>query len=318
MTTASSGAPTPILIAGVPRCGSSWIGAVLAHTAGVRYLREPDNEKLSPAALWAKHCVGRFPVLDPDEEAARYEQLWEAVFSGGLTRDESMQLAHRIFEHADRQELEAAVGTGEPNRALQLAADLGRPRGGDFPRKRIIVKSVHTPMAVEWLAARFRPTVLVVRRHPLNTLASWLEMNLPDRDRSLDRHPAVADRYLRRWGVEPPPPDATVLQRAAWQLGLFTCAMEEAVDRHHWATVSHEELSVRQAEAFRELADSLGLAWTAEAEDHLQDSNRPGSGYRTHRVGRQQPERWRSRLDSRQVDEIANVLDPFPIRGWPH
>jgi hypothetical protein len=41
----------------------------------------------------------------------------------------------------------------------------------------VIVKSVRSELAMDWLVARFRPRILLVERNPLNVLASWIELD---------------------------------------------------------------------------------------------------------------------------------------------
>jgi hypothetical protein len=60
----------------------------------------------------------------------------------------------------------------------------------------------------------------------------------------------------------------------------------------------------------------LGLSWNHAAEEYVHASNRPGTGFTTNRVARDQPKRWRERLTPIEVREIRRVLESFPLRGW--
>ena len=49
MTAANPATPAPrVLVAGLPRSGTTWVGEVLGRTAGARYLHEPDNHLVRP------------------------------------------------------------------------------------------------------------------------------------------------------------------------------------------------------------------------------------------------------------------------------
>ena len=50
-----------VLIAGLPRSGTTWVGEVLGRTAGAHYLHEPDNHLVRPDAWWAKRRLGPSP-----------------------------------------------------------------------------------------------------------------------------------------------------------------------------------------------------------------------------------------------------------------
>lgn len=68
----------PVLIAGAPRTGTSWVGQALSFAQDSCFVNEPDNENEDPFALKAKLSLGRFPVLAPGDAAPpAYERLWD-------------------------------------------------------------------------------------------------------------------------------------------------------------------------------------------------------------------------------------------------
>ncbi|HEV7863396.1 MAG TPA: hypothetical protein VGR20_11865, partial [Acidimicrobiia bacterium] len=110
-------------------------------------------------------------------------------------------------------------------------------------------------------------------------------------------------------------PGATPLQRLAWQVGVFICALEAAVERNpEWRLVSHEELCRDPAAGFKSLCADLGVPWTDEAAGFLADCDRPGRGLETRRVTAEQPSNWTRQLTAAQVDEVIGVLSGFPDR----
>jgi hypothetical protein len=287
---------------------------VLAHAHGSALIHEPDNEKQNLAALRAKRGLGRFPVLAPGDQAPAYERLWRRSFSG-VPGPATLRgsVAARLWRRATREQREAAV-SGRPGLGLRAALVLaGQPappvdEGGD-----VVVKSVHAPLALDWLAHRFPAVhVVVVLRHPANVLSSWRELALPDQDRALDRHPAVRDGLLRAWQVPPPGPDP--LERAAWQVCLLTAALLEAAARHpQWLVVEHDALCRRPVERFAALSGALGMTWTDRAEEYLTASDAAGEGFAVHRRADAQPGRWRSRLTTAEVDVLADTMRQFPL-----
>jgi hypothetical protein len=89
------------------------------------------------------------------------------------------------------------------------------------------------------------------------------------------------------------------------------------VDQHpEWLLVTHEDLCVDPALRIREVCDRAGLPWSDDVRRFLEESNRPGTGFSNVRVTREQPTRWRGRLDDQQVAEINEILGCFPTRGW--
>jgi hypothetical protein len=310
---ASPGSRRPLLVVGVPRSGTTWTGNVLGATDGARLVAEPDNEKLSVPAIWAKRRLGRFPVLDDLDHSFRYWQLWRWAFSGAKS-GLRLRLAQHQLRQATDEDLEA-LAQGRPTPSLRVAGILAALPRGASPPGISVVKSVHACLGVEWLAARFEVDVLVILRHPANVLASWLDLDLPDRDRDLGALSRVQERFVRPWGV--PAPGPSDLERAIWELGLLTCALEQAASKHpEWHVRTHEQLCSDPEAQFRVLSRDLGLVWGPVALDVLKNSDKPGTGFAVERRTSGLADSWRRRLGSHEVDTLLRVLSPFPLTTW--
>lgn len=290
--------PPPVLVAGLPRSGTTWIGEVLGRTAGARYLHEPDNHLVRPDAWWAKRRLGPYPELDPAADAgdsgrADYERLWARAFTGGPCSS-PLYAGLRILQRA-----------GAPEVSGRLARRV-RSRTTAGP---LVVKSVHAARAVEWLADRFNPAVVVVERHPFGVISSWRKLgwdDFLDNDRAALRHSATV------LGVAPPPSGAPWLERAAWHYGLLTAYFERARRRHpEWLVVRHEVLCAGPEPGFRHLCARLGLTFTGETARFLAASNRPGDGYSTNRLWREQVDGGRRRLTPTEQALVLATLDAF-------
>ncbi len=284
---------TRVLVAGLPRSGTTWVGEVLGHTAGARYLHEPDNHLVRPDAWWAKRRLGPFPELVPGDDAGDYERLWARAFAGG-PRQSGLYAGARLLHHAG-----ATVVSGR-------LASRRRPRRAAGP---LVVKSVHCARALEWTVDRFHPAVVVVERHPFGVISSWRKLgwdDFLDTDRAALRYSAAV------LGVEPPPPGAPWLERAAWHYGLLSSYLERARRRHpDWLVVRHESLCAGPEPAFRRLAARLNLSFTDETARFLAASNRPGDGYSTHRLWHEQIDGGRRRLIPAERALVLTTLDAF-------
>ncbi len=215
----------------------------------------------------------------------------------------------RIFE--GRQDLVtwvAATLARDPRPKASLDTD-GRPA-------RVIAKSIHAQLALEWLTSEFDVEVLVLLRHPANVLASWMEVKLKDsRNPTLETRPEIRHRYIEPWGVPLPGPDP--VERMSWRIGLLTAALEEAAARHPgWHVRIHETLCLDPVAEFEQLYRDLGLRWTGETAKYLNDHDAPGEGFRVIRVASEQADSWKRRLDDDQLATLRRVLDWFPISSW--
>ena len=303
----------PLLIVGLPRSGTTWTANILATAPRSRLVSEPDNEKLSAPAINAKRQLGRFPALDRHDRAQDYSLLWKWAFAAA-PQSSATRSAAKLVGHSTRDQQEELV-QGRPPRSLRLAGMLAsRPPATPLPG-RAIVKSVHAGLSVEWIAENFDIDVLVLLRHPANVLSSWIELDLPDRNRSLFEREEVQERYIRRWGL--PVPRNDLVEAAGWQIGLLTAALEESSERNpRWTVTTHEHLCTDPPARFKELFGALDLEWGDDSGALIDSSNRAGSGFSTEREVSGLADKWRKQLSAQQIRTLAEVLEPFPIRRW--
>ena len=303
--TESTGAPMVpgradrVLLLGVARSGTRWLATALGHTEGARLVKEPDNV--------TAHDFGPYPVIDPNAAAFHYRALWDLAFSARVPSGEAPGWGLRVGRAALR--LPRRVRDPFLHRTAQvIAAWPGRPQ-------RVVVKSIYAQFAVDWLLRNYRPKVIVIQRHPLNVVSSWLELGVDGFD--LLSRPVVRERYLEPLGIPQPARYASRTQLTATWVGLLSTVLAEHVERHpEWLLVTHEELCEEPEASIHRVCMTLGLTWTDEVARFLADSNRPGQGFSNVRVTREQSTRWRSRLTGSQIMEIEAVLAQFPQRGW--
>jgi hypothetical protein len=297
-----------VLLTGVARSGTSWLGQALGRADGVRYYYEPDNIDADPTGTRPAGGLGfgPYPMISPGEENNPFASVWDMAFAGRLP-----SVDHGPLLRAARAALRLPRSMRDPLVRGVAAAALRMP-----PRpKPTVVKSVYALFSLDWLVDRYRPRVVAIQRHPLNVISSWRQLQIPLFD--LASRPAVTRRFLEPLGIAPPPSNATELTRIAWHVGLLTHVLGDAVERFpDWRLVTHEDLCLAPITGMREIFEWLGLIWTADVERFLAASNRPGEGLQPIRVTTDQPNRWRERLTVAEVEEIEGVLERFPRSGW--
>lgn len=320
----------PVLVVGVPRSGTTWVAEVLAAGGGATYLEEPDNHFRFGFAFRAKRSLGRreYPLLCPDsagDAVEDYARLWSEAFAptpkeAGIA-DLRRRAANRLIRAAGSSLISGVLAQESRRSAvLEAAAALAVPERAVGGTEHLVVKSVYAPLAVEWIAARWPTEVVVVQRNPLNVLSSWiglgwLDPGAPEALATLD--PAAVRELSERFDVAEPPDRP--LARAAWLIGILSCALEDSVRKApSWHVVRHEELCADPHEAFAALSRGAGLGWSQPGDRLLRTMNRPGEGYETARLAGELHDAWRRRLDDDQVAEIRTVLERFPLapEGW--
>lgn len=319
-----------ILIVGVPRSGTTWVGHVLGQAEDTIFLSEPDNHLALPFALRAKRRLpgGFHPALERGEDATAYERLWRHALAypirgpagGAYGAVERLRrgLSLRLFASATQKQKWAAFGGARRPALRLLAAErLSFPERPEREASSLVVKSIYAALSVEWIVARFPARVVIVERSPLNILSSWSEIGWLGRpgDDMLDTLEAsVQLRLATKWKLDPPADGASVFSRGAWLIGALMCELDDAATRNPgWLTVTHEDLCDRPHERFRALAEACALRWTPAMDSALDDLNRPGSGYDLFRVSHELRGAWRRRLTTEQIGEALAVLEAFPL-----
>jgi hypothetical protein len=321
-----------ILIVGVPRSGTTWVGHLLGQAEDTFFLSEPDNHLALPFALRAKRRLpgGFHPALEPGEDATVYERLWrhalayptQGSVAGPRSAVERLRRGlslHLFASTTQKQKWGAFAGARRPALRLLAAERLSCPERPEHEASSLVVKSIYVALSVEWIVTRFPARVVIVERSPLNILSSWSEIGWLGRpgDDMLDTLEASVQRRLAtKWRVEPPTDGASVFARGAWLIGALMSELGDAAKRNPgWLTVTHEDLCERPHERFRELAEACALPWGRAMDRVLEDLNRPGSGYDLFRVRNELRDAWRRRLTTEQVGEALEVLEAFPLEA---
>lgn len=299
-----------VLLAGLPRSGTSWAGEALGHTSEVAYVDEPDGFR-DAFAFRVMMQYGENPALTTTDTAPEYERLWAGAFAGGRApsgpRARLAQRAYLSVETSARQKARSGSGVAP---ALRIAQRFAQPPQADPNARHILVKSVQCARSLDWIHHHFEPRIVILLRNPLNALASWRDLGFVGNPlESAD----LADEAQRRWGISAPNPDAPSLAHQSFTFGALTESLLSTAEKHpEWIVVRHEVLCEDAPNRFRALAEQLGLTWTEEAETFVRDSDREGQGYATKRVAGDQPLRWRERLSDDDVEVIRGVLAQFP------
>jgi hypothetical protein len=281
---------------------------------------EPDDARWVPFAIRSMARQGVLPVLRAEDRGSpQLTRLWDAAFGTRPVRYVPGQ--HRLslkVLHSGNDDRRLGVVCPDQRLTvrLRLAGLLGVPRHVGHPAVHHVVKSVRAPFMLDWIRARWNPTVVICFRHPLEVVASVLEAGFvgPTGKDVLEKMSVAARSYCTEvYGVPEPTGDDPVAY-VAWRVGLVMSALDDARRAHpEFHVVEHEVLCEDPVGHFRELAAAMGLEWSSNAEEFVVASNQPGRTFETNRVASEQKDRWRTRLSSEDISTARDVLAEFPI-----
>jgi Sulfotransferase family len=257
----------PILVTGMPRTATSWVGKMLEASGALVYVNEPLNPQ---------HPPGRSPgVLRAEvEHAFQYigehnEDVWLPAF-----RDTVRLRFHPLAE------------VRRNHRPYDLARAVNYTAGfalGRLRRRRALLDDPYAVFAAPWLARRVGCRVVVTVRDPVATVSSWRRLGWTPRLAELLAQPALVRDRLGRFrpeleaalaggdgdGVGP----ASLLWRVIY---ATVAAYREEIQGLE--VVRHEDLSADPVPAFAALYGRVGLPFGPGAERAIRAATEAGSG----------------------------------------
>lgn len=243
-----------VLVVGLPRSGTTWLARVLASAPRTRALLEPDNPAMFPAAQGCRVRYGAWPLLDTTAHAPEYQLLWDRAFSGSPPGPPTSPVAGRRYVRIGQSAMDAAL---RPGRKILSS------------RKHLVVKSVFVGLALEWIAQRYGPRIVVIERDPIPMILSWLRLGFDIGD--LGERDDVRTTVVEPRGLPPFEPGWPVILQIAWAIGVLRTAMKPVTQKNpDWLVVSHERLNQEPAAEIPMLARALGLPWSSSADAIVQ------------------------------------------------
>lgn len=246
----------PILVTGLPRSGTSWVGKMLEASGQVVYINEPLNPQ---------HPPGISPGILDGPDPVPYQYIsghnggqWEGPFRRML------ELRYRPGAELRRNHAPYDV-----LRMLKYlySFSVGRARG-----RRPMVDDPYALMSVGWLAEKIGMRVVILVREPRSYVGSRIHLGW---EASLERL-ASQDRLMsdlfegnRRRIIEARDGPDEVLKTAVMWSSCY-----DVVDRHFRAIpgveiVTYESLAISPISGFDELYESLDLTMTDRARGRI-------------------------------------------------
>lgn len=310
-----------VLVFGVPRSGTSWLGKIFDSHPGTLYRHEPDKDLQIPGVPVA------LPVDLPVERREEIETFLDRV------------LANRSAAVAGKRPLFAKSYRSGPLELLRrgiIAATRALPRrqalrvqvpdlidpGAAAPR--VVWKSISSTGRLGVLARVLpHPRTVLLVRHPCGQIASTLRGHAAGRlgkvlpsehyrvfEALMDTDQARA-HGLTLDGLR----GLTPIERMAWRWVLFLeKALADVAGLSHCRVVRYEDLCAHPLEQARELLAFTGLDWNPQTERFLRDSTKGESPeyFGVQKDPRHSMSRWQSELSGEDARRILDIVRRSP------
>jgi hypothetical protein len=255
-----------VLVTGLPRSGTSWVGKMLEASGELVYVNEPLNPQhppgRSPGVLNA-HVTHRFQYIDAADDAQ-----WRQAFS------DTLGLRYRL---------------GPELRQNHSAYDLGRMAKyatsftlGRLRRRRALLDDPYALFSTGWLVQEMGCAAVVLVRDPVAFVGSWRALDWQIHFHELLEQPALVRDHLAPYAERMRglvgSPDWLARSCLLWE------ATYDVVDRAFRSVpgvhlVSYESLVRDPMTRFADLYGSLGLTWSDGAAGRIRaaTSEQPGA-----------------------------------------
>lgn len=306
-----------ILVFGMPRSGTTWIGKLFDSHPDTLYRHEPDSvQRLG------------LPLFPEREDAPKYRAELEA-FIASLPRSRSPKVVGKqplfpksyystaAFRAYQASVLMAKVG-GRVRRNIPC---LYRPTAEASGTARIVWKSIESPGRLAVCVETLKPSrAIYVMRHPCGQIASVLRGEAAHRFSSTE--PSADDLWLLKMLLVTATGKAHGLslsdftrlapeERLAWRWVLMQEKILADVERcEDVMTVRYEDVCAAPIAMTRRMFEFTGLDWQPQSEAFIRASTHAADTdyYSVYKSPRMPAERWRSELAPEVIDRILRVL----------
>jgi hypothetical protein len=307
-----------ILLFGMPRSGTTWIGKIFDSHPDTLYRHEPDS--------WG--LLNAVPLMAPVEQADAYAspirefcarlpgmKLTKVAASTPIfPKRYCSPLRHQLF----RLNVVAAKAAAK---LLGEQAVISPIRAGDIGRIRLVWKSIESLGRIGVVARTMQPCYGIhIARHPCGYVASVLRGESQRRftgdvsasedlgllalclDTPTARQHGLTLRSLK---------DMHPLERLAWRWVLYNAkAMQDIEGEPRCMTLRYEDICRDPAGVAKQLFDFTQLPWNAQTERFVNQSTAKDVGryYSVVKDPLKASTKWKDELSKADIDRIYSVV----------
>jgi hypothetical protein len=293
------GGQRPILLTGMPRSGTTWVGRMICASGRVGYINEPFNLAVSPGTF-------RVPV-----------RHWYTYITNENEEGILPALSDALeFKYPLVRELSRCRNRTDLLHTLKMWRSFARSQN-----RRPLVKEPHAVFSAEWFARRLGSEVVVTVRHPAAVVSSWKRLGWSFDFAHLLEQPALLQDWLDPFTPEMEAaraPSRDLVDRVAllWRI-IYSVVADYQRDFPEVRVVRHEDLSRWPLEEYAKLYDALDLSFTSEAKEAVNASSssenpketRVENPHETFVDSRANLENWRQRLSAGEISRVRRLTE---------
>ena len=288
----------PILVTGLNRSGTTWVGHMLALSPSIGYIHEPFN-------------------------LSCHRGICDAPFTRWFTyvTDENEQLFYRHIKNTLKFKYNLLSGL-KATRSFKSLPLLIRTFCNTakcrYQRARPLMKDPVAIFSTEWLASRFDMDVVVMIRHPAAYVSSIKRLNwgtvfghFRDQELLMRDHLHPFENEIRMFASE----NHDIIDNAILSWKVMIHVIQKYMQKYtDWIFLSHEDISLRPIEEFRNLYNCLGLDFLEHFEqtiiEHCEasDAKQNPEPFNIKRNSKTNVTAWKNRLNEYEIKRVRAEL----------
>lgn len=286
----------PILVTGLNRSGTTWVGKILASSKEVFYVEEPFNYQL------------RRRNVIPCPFEAHYHSVTEE--EAALVRK---YLSYRMGQFYPWWLDFKSCSTSQ--NLLKASARWLLTQYRLIKKIRPLIKDPIAILSAEWLYKEFDLDVIILIRNPLAYVSSIKRLQWPMGPHMFLRQPALMNDYLSPLAVEieaQSKKENDLMGDAilAWKVFSHVISIYQT-QYPNWLVLRHEDLSLDPFNQFQAIFDKLSLLFSERQRQIIDEfcnaSNPAEANNQIHQLKRNSKaniENWKNRLTASEINRV--------------
>jgi Sulfotransferase family len=251
----------PILVTGIPRSGTSWVGKMLDASGRVVYINEPLNPRRPPGqspGILRAVVHHRFQYITDENESEFLQPFFDLLALNYHLLPE-IRVSRSIFD------------------LMRLVKYWNSFCRGRIRRRRPLVDDPYAVFSIEWFVEKLECDAVVVVRHPASIVNSRKRLGYTTDFTELLRQPLLIRDWLQPFENEmkaaPRHPADVVWQTSLlWKMAYHVVReLEVRLPRVH--VIRYEDLSFEPLASFHTLFRLLHLPFTENASNRVRQAS---------------------------------------------
>ena len=285
---------TPILVTGSHRSGSTWVGKMIAKSAGIGYISEPFNLGTRNGICSApfEHL---FTYITEENESLYHDKIKEC-------------LEFKYQWNAEFSDLKNLKDIA------RLGRDLWRCKYNKFFDHRPLMKDPIALFSTEWLAHKFDMKVIILIRHPAAFASSLKLKNWKyDFHNFLDQ-PLLMEKEIGKFATEIEDyvkVEREIIDQAIllWNVIYHMVSKLKSLNKD-WLFLRHEDLSLDPDRNYRTIFEYIDEDYSPKVRKQILDYSNPNNpseqsqGIAIKRNSAANIWNWKNRLSEEEIARI--------------